>query len=214
VSTSSASKANRQYFREAYRTGQHGWEVEQPSPFAVKRLRQLARLVPHGRCLDVGCGEGRHCIVAARLGFKVTGVDLEPLALERARRFARKQGAKGIRFLVADVLRLPFPDASFDIVLDYGCLHHQRKSDWPAYRASLLRVLRPGGFYLLSVFSPRFRLFAGSRRSWHIAYGAYRRCFSRREITDLFANDFEFLEVVEQKGDAGGFWHMLIKRRG
>ena len=210
--TSSANKANRRYFHEAYRTGQHGWEVEQPSPFAVKCLRRLARMIPGGRCLDIGCGEGRHSIAAAKLGFKVTGMDLEPLALKKARQFARKQGATGIRFLVADVLRLPFGDASFDIVIDYGCLHHQRKSDWPAYRANLLRVLKPGGYYVLEVFSPRFRLFAGSR-PWHIAYGAYRRRFTRQEIIDVFETTFRFLEIVEQKGKDGGFWHTLMRRR-
>ncbi|HUS48015.1 MAG TPA: class I SAM-dependent methyltransferase [Phycisphaerae bacterium] len=208
-----ADKANRRYFREAYRSGQHGWEVEQPSRFAMKCLRRLTRLIPGGRCLDIGCGEGRHSIAAAKLGFKVTGMDLEPLALKRARQFARRQGATDIRFLVADVLRLPLSDASFDIVIDYGCLHHQKKSDWPAYRASLLRVLKPGGHYVLSVFSPRFRLFARSRRPWHIAYGAYRRCFTRQEITDLFGGSFQVVEIVEQDGSDGGFWHVLMKRR-
>ena len=209
----SADAANRRYFRQAYRTGRHGWAVEDPSPYAVHFLRRLNRLVPAGRLVDIGCGEGRHAIAAARLGFRVTAVDYEPLALKRARRFARKKVVPGIRFRKANVFCLPFADSSFDVVLDYGCLHHQRKSDWPAYRASILRVLRPGGLYILSVFSPKFFLFRGSRRPWHIAQGAYRRCFTRKDIEGRFGQSFEILELMEEKGHQQGFWHVMMKRR-
>jgi len=209
----SARRANRQYFRQAYGTGQHGWEVQEPSLYAVSFLRRLKGLRPGGALLDVGCGEGRHALAAARLGFRVTAVDFERLALRRARRFARRAGMRGIRFLRADVLRMPAASASFDVVLDYGCLHHQRKSDWPAYRASILRVLQPRGYYVLSVFSPRFRLFRGSRRPWHIKQGAYRRCFRVRDIEELFGQHFQILGAVEERGAGRGFWHVLMRRR-
>lgn len=209
----SADKANRRYFRQAYRTGIHGWAVEEPSPYAVSYLKRIRQEVPHGRLLDVGCGEGRHAIAAARLGFKVTACDYEPMAIRRARQFARKHGELGITFVEADVFRLRFPGSSFDVVVDYGCLHHQRKAAWRAYKAGILRVLKPGGFYVLSVFSPRFRLFRGSRRPWHIAQGSYRRCFIPRDIQELFGRDFEVIEMTEEKGDGQGFWHVLMRRR-
>jgi len=209
----SAREANRRYFRQSYRTGEHGWAEEEPSRYALGFLKRLRNLVGCGRLLDVGCGEGRHAFAAAELGFNVTAIDYEPLALKRARQAAEVRYAKGIAFRKADVFRLPFADASFDVVLDYGCLHHQRKADWPAYRASILRVLKPQGYYVLSVFSPKFRLFRRSRRAWHIAYGAYRRCFTRREILELFGDDLETVKVIEEPGKGGGFWHSLMKRR-
>ena len=210
----SARRANRRYFRQAYRSGQHGWEVEEPSPYAVDFLRRLKRLVPGARLLDVGCGEGRHAIAAARMDFKVTAIDYEPLALRRARQFAQRRRAQGMTFRKANVLRLSFPESCFDIVLDYGCLHHQKKSDWSAYKDNIVRVLRPRGFYVLSVFSREFPLFHGSRRPWHIAQGAYRRYFMRRDILELFGREFEILELVEEKGKHAGFWHALMRRRG
>ena len=207
-----ADQANRDYFRRAYTTGEHGWAAQQPSPYAVGFLKRLKRRIPGGRLLDVGCGEGRHAIAAARLGFRVTGIDYEPLALKRARRLARAGQVGAISFRQADVFRLPFRRACFDVVLDYGCLHHQRKSDWRAYRVSILRVLRPRGFYVLSVFTRRFHLFRGSVRPWHIAQGAYRRCFTREDIAELFGRNFEIL-LLSQERDKRGFWHALLRRR-
>jgi SAM-dependent methyltransferase len=208
----SAHQANRRYFRDAYRRGEHGWAVEKPSPYVLRYLRRLRRAAPGARLLDLGCGEGRHSIAAARLGFAAVGVDAEPLALARARAKARRKRARGVSLRRADALRLPFPAASFDVVLDYGCLHHQRKADWPAYRAELLRVLRPGGYFVLSVFSPRFRMFKRTRRSWHITRGAYRRCFTAEEIAALFAPELEVLALAEQRGRRGGFWHALLRK--
>ena len=208
----SALEINRRYFRRAYRKGQHGWAVEEASPYAVQFLNRLKRVVPGGRLLDMGCGEGRHAIVASRLGFQVTAVDYEPLAIRRAQLLAKASQARGIVFRLANILRLPPPDKPFDIVLDYGCLHHQKKSDWPAYKSSLRRVLAPTGFFILSVFSPQFRLFHGSCRKWHIAQGAYRRYFTRPDIVGLFGGDFEVLELI-QENSRHGFWHGLFERR-
>jgi ubiquinone/menaquinone biosynthesis C-methylase UbiE len=209
-----ANEANRRYFHGAYHTGEHGWAIEEPSPFILDFLKRLKRWVPGGTLLDIGCGEGRHSIAAARLGFEVTAIDFEPLALARARRFARIKGVREIVFRKADVFRLPFRDGCFDVALDCGCLHHQRKSDWPAYVAGLLRVLKPRGFYVLNVFSPKFRMFRGRRRPWHIGFGAYRRCFTRKGIVELFRRDFEIRTLTEERERDGGFWNALLQRRG
>lgn len=209
----SAAKANRQYFRKAYGTGKHGWAVEDPSPYAARFLARLKRIIPGGRLLDIGCGEGRHAILAARLDFKVTAIDYEPSALKRAQRFAKDKNVREINFRLANVLRFPPQETAFDIVLDYGCLHHQRKADWPSYKASVLRVLSLNGFFILSVFSPKFPLFHGSRKNWHIAQGAYRRYFTRRDILGLFGREFEPLEIIEENGGRHGFWHVLFRHR-
>jgi SAM-dependent methyltransferase len=210
---SSAAQANRSYFQEAYRTGRHGWEIEDPSPYAREFLSRLRRTIPGGRLLDAGCGEGRHAILAAGLGFRVTAVDFEPLALERARRLAKMKGAEGIIFRTANILKMPAPTIPFDVVLDYGCLHHQKKADWPAYKAFVFNTLCPRGFFVLSVFGPRFALFHGSSRNWHIARGAYRRYFTRDDFLGLFGGEFEVLEMIEEDGGRPGFWHALFRRR-
>ena len=107
---------------------------------------------------------------------------------------------------------MPFARGAFDIVVDVGCLHHQRKADWPQYRQAILRTLRPRGFLILSVFSPRFRFFRSARRQWHIAQGAYRRCFTSEDIITLFGEDFDIIALEEERGAGGGFWHALMQR--
>ena len=208
-----ANEASRRYFREAYRTGVHGWHAQEPDPHTVALLKRVRGQVRRGRLLDVGCGEGRHCLAARRLGFRVTGIDREPLALKRARAFARARRAAGILFRKADLFSLPFPRSCFDVVLDCGCLHHQKKADWTAYRESILQALKPTGFFILSVFSPRFRFFLGTSRPWHIAHGAYRRCFTSMEIARLFERHFRILKIDEDRGEGRGFWHVLMQRR-
>jgi SAM-dependent methyltransferase len=162
----------------------------------------------------LGCGEGRHCLLAAQMGFLPTGVDYEPLAIQRAQANARRAGlASRIHWLVADIFALPFAPASFDMVLDYGCLHHQKNSDWPRYRAAITRVLKPDSYFLLSVFSTASRVFGPQKRPWHLAHGAYRHFFAAKDLNRLFDQDFDFLSLEEERDDARGFWHALMRRR-
>jgi SAM-dependent methyltransferase len=207
---STAREAGRRYFHAAYESGEHGWHAHEPSPYVVAHLKRVRREIGTGRLLDIGCGEGRHCIAAAKLGFRAVGIDAEPLALRRARRFAAEKGVSGLSFRQADVFDLPLREGSFDAVLDYGCLHHQRKTDWPAYRASVLRVLKPRAFLLISVFSPRFRMFAAGGRNWSVARGSYRRCFTPDDIREFRAGDLELLDLEEER--PRGFWHALLRR--
>ncbi|HZA60214.1 MAG TPA: class I SAM-dependent methyltransferase [Actinomycetota bacterium] len=100
-----------------------------------------------GRVLDVGCGPGRLSIRLARQhGLDVTGVDLDPSMIERARANADRPGDGNERrpsFLVGDVASLAFPDGSFDLVVTTLSMHHW--ADPTTGLAEIGRVLRPGG---------------------------------------------------------------------
>lgn len=99
---------------------------------------------PHAgeRVLDVACGSGTAALVAARRYCEVTGIDYVPELIERAKRRAAADGLV-VDFRVADAQALPFPDASFDVVLSvYGV---QFAPDQEEAASELLRVCRPGG---------------------------------------------------------------------
>src|SRR5262245_50562601 len=97
-----------------------GWALFAPlemitTPPAAK-LIQFAGVQIKSSVLDVGCGTGVAAITAARRGAKVTGLDLTPALLERAKYNAKLAGVE-VDFHEGDAENLPFPDASFDIVV-------------------------------------------------------------------------------------------------
>jgi SAM-dependent methyltransferase len=92
--------------------------------------------------LEVACGSGNATLAAARRFCQVTGVDYVPALLDRARRRAQAEGLEAT-FQEADAEDLPFPDASFDVVLSTcGAMF---APDQQRTAAELLRVCRPGG---------------------------------------------------------------------
>jgi SAM-dependent methyltransferase len=97
---------------------------------------------PGQRVLDVACGSGNVALVVARRYCEVTGLDYVPTLIERARARAMADGW-GARFIVGDAQELPFPDASFDVVLSvYGV---QFAPDQEKAANEMLRVCRSGG---------------------------------------------------------------------
>ena len=104
------------------------------------------------RVLDVAAGNGNCSLAAARRWCDVTSPDYVPALLEDGRRRAEADRLP-IRFQEADAEALPFPDASFDVVLSsFGVMFtpdHERAA------RELLRVCRPGGRIGLANWTPR-----------------------------------------------------------
>jgi SAM-dependent methyltransferase len=124
------------------------------------QLVRYARVKAGDGLLDVACGTGVVAVTAARLGARVTGLDLTPELLERARENARQANVT-IDFHEGDVERLPFDDSEFDIVLSqYGHMFAPRPD---VAVAEMLRVLRSGGTIAFSTWPPEMivgRMFA------------------------------------------------------
>jgi SAM-dependent methyltransferase len=129
-------------------------------PLVARIAADVAAVAPHGaRVLEVGCGPGRLSIRLARQhGLDVTGLDLDPAMIARARANADRagNGAQGRPwFLVGDVAALAFPDGSFDLVVSTLSMHHW--ADPAAGLAEIGRVLRPAGRALVWDFRPGVR---------------------------------------------------------
>ena len=108
------------------------------------------------RVLDVACGTGVVATAAARLGARVTGLDLTLELLERARENSRTAEVE-IDWLEGDVEKLPFDDAAFDFVISqFGHIFAPRPE---VALAEMLRVLKPGGTIAFSTWPPE--LFVG-----------------------------------------------------
>lgn len=105
------------------------------------------------RVLDAGCGTGHTALAFAPRVAEVVGIDLTEAMLVQARKLAKQRDLANVTFRRGDVERLPFPDASFDVVTSRYSAHH-----YPHPLAALkefARVLKPGGaFLLMDVVSP------------------------------------------------------------
>jgi ubiquinone/menaquinone biosynthesis C-methylase UbiE len=74
-------------------------------------------LVRGKRVLDLGCGDGRFALGVAPLASSVEGLDPDAEAIAAAKKAARESGAANVRFRVGAAQKLPYPDATFDVVL-------------------------------------------------------------------------------------------------
>lgn len=92
--------------------------------------------------LEDGCGAGGYAYDLAAEGARVTGIDIAPAAVARARQKALETPSLSLQFEVADAENLAFPDAAFDRVCGSGILHHL---DIRRAVQQIGRVLRPGG---------------------------------------------------------------------
>ena len=81
-------------------------------------LRKHIRLLPRGRALDLGAGEGRNAVFLARHGFDVEAVDISPEGLRKARKLARANGVR-IKTVLADLDRHPLGKERYDLITDF-----------------------------------------------------------------------------------------------
>lgn len=109
-----------------------------------RRLARMARVAPGAHALDLACGTGDIAYEVAKQGARVVGLDVTERMIRLAR--AKQGGAGRVRFVVGDMMALPFPDASFDLITTgYGIRNVPELE--PAL-AEIARVLRPGGLFL------------------------------------------------------------------
>lgn len=148
---------------QAARAGRIG--RAQPTPdYVIERYRrtEMWRLLPKEymfrrladegafegkRVLDFGSGEGTVATQLARLGARVTGVDISPELVALAREQARLDGVSDrVDFIVADITRHTLPRDHFDFVVCEAVLHHV---DVYRFVPALVAALKPGGMMLV-----------------------------------------------------------------
>src|SRR5690242_11362242 len=107
---------------------------------------ELGRLEPGERVLDLGSGAGTDSLVAAQMvgaDGRVTGVDMTPQMLAKARAAATEMQVSNVEFIEAEAEQLPFADATFDVVISNGVIDLIPDKD--AVFSELHRVLAQGG---------------------------------------------------------------------
>jgi ubiquinone/menaquinone biosynthesis C-methylase UbiE len=135
-----------------------------------------------GEALEIGSGTGYFSLNLVQLGVieRLTATDISPGMLKRLAATAAALGLDGVETVVTEAERLPFEDASFDLVFGHAVLHHI--PDLDRAFAEFRRVLRPGGMIAFAGEPSRYgdRLAAAPKRAGMIAAPAWRRLVGAR----------------------------------
>lgn len=144
-------------FRVFYRLGFTPWDGH-PQSAVLRDLVEGSDPMPPGSALDLGCGTGDASIYLAQHGWRVTGTDFVPKALDEARAKAAAAGAT-VDFVHADVthLRQSGIDPGFQLIVDNGCFHGMSDHDRDLYVQEVSAVADPGARLLMIAFKPAGR---------------------------------------------------------
>ena len=143
------------------------WLLRSEMPEEQARfIKRTLRLRKGQSVLDVPCGAGRTAVALARLGLKVTGVDLRAKFVGRARRRFRKERLSGT-FLTGDMRELDFSKEFHAVVNWFGSFGYFSDEENLDVVRRFARALRPGGRVLIDMVNREYvlRHFIAERRA-------------------------------------------------
>jgi SAM-dependent methyltransferase len=203
---------------------QRAWGAYPPEEL-VRFIARNFRTVPDRaqiRVLEIGCGPGPNIWFLAREGYSVAGIDGSPTAIRQADERLRIEGlpstTPNVELKVGDFTQLPWPDGSFDAVVDIEALYANPMQKIRTAVAEVGRVLKPGGLFFGKMFADES---TGSQSGAVIEPGTVSNptsgpCagnevahfFSREELPELFS-DFSKLAIDQiHRTDGGGEVHI------
>jgi SAM-dependent methyltransferase len=197
-------------WNERYANKDTPWDSGQPS----KELQRVLSEYAIGPCpaLEIGCGTGTNAVFLAQQGFRVTALDLSPLAIAQARQRATRAGTD-INLLAADLFEPPDFGRTFEFVFDRGVYHSVRRAGLDRFLRTLASLTAPGSLYLV---------LAGNANETEASdkgpprVHAHELCAELGTLFDLIQlREFRFDGVViEGKPVQPLGWSGLLRRKG
>ncbi|MFH1807712.1 MAG: class I SAM-dependent methyltransferase [Pseudomonadota bacterium] len=206
MSETSGPPRDRGSWDSRYVDGFLPWDTGRADAHLLRVVEE--RGIRPGRAVELGCGTGTNSIWLAQQGFDMTGLDLAPTAVQRARAKAEAAGV-ACEFVNADILNDPLPAGPFDFAYDRGCLHtFALDSERTLFVEHLAAMLAPGALWHSLI---------GSTDGPPRESGPPRR--SAAQIASAVEPHFEILELRSTSFDSerhaeARAWVLVARRRG
>ena len=190
----------------------------------IDSLLRLSGVGAEDTVLDIGCGPGIVACAFASVARDVTGIDLAPAMLERARARQAKRSLTNMTWLCGDVSALPFPDNSFSIVVTRYTFHHFLSP--ASVLAEMVRVCRPGGRVVVCDATPPAAKLSAYDRFETLRDPSHAHALSLETLEALFADlglrqietashdvEMDFADLMSgsfpKPGDGEKVWQLL-----
>jgi ubiquinone/menaquinone biosynthesis C-methylase UbiE len=190
LSSEDTSKEWDRIFSEIEEGGEDAW---------LEHWRHILDASRGSPVLDLGCGDGQDTRFLTELGFPVIATDFSEKALEITRRRAPAAKTQNV-----DLTRgLPFPDASFGVIVASLSLHYFPWQQTTDILADVRRCLQPGGHLLARLNSTRDPHYQAAGKqtienNFYLTKGIPRRLFDRHDVKALFDEGWEILVAEER----------------
>lgn len=184
-----------QIWNKRHDTGDHAKWSNQPRPFAIKVIEDIA---PNVKLLELGCGVGSDARFFAQKGINVLATDFSPSVI---RQNIERGLPDNLEFAVIDIAEpLPYDNESFDAIYAYLSLHYYDEAKTRDIFQEMARVLKPNGKLHFSCKSINDRKFGEGEQvepGIFIAEGQIRHFFSLEYTRQLVKQNFKLVSLEE-----------------
>lgn len=170
-------------------------------------IDELSALIDEGASvLDLGCGCGAPAAQLLARRFRVTGADISPVQIERAKRLV-----PNVSFICGDMCELSFPSRTFDAVVCFYAMIHVPVEEQQTLLGNIWDWMKPGGYFLLSA---GHRAWTGEETDWMGVEGATMYwSHADRDTYVRWLEDTGFIVIWDRFIPEGNSGHSLILAR-
>ena len=172
-----------------------------------------------GKSLDIGCGYGRNSFYLSKRGFETYGIDFSKTSIEWGKEIAKDQSIK-INFLCQSIFDFKDKPESFDFIYDSGCLHHIKPHRRNQYLKTILKYLKPNGYFAMICFNLKgganvsdYDVYRDNSMHGGMGFSEYKL----KAILDPYFEILEFREMVESADEnvygKSFLWTVLMKKK-